>query len=123
MTGETGRRDRWVKVARLVHRVIADRRPERCGRCERRSFMWAAPSPLWNYVMRGNDINGDPLYGDLVCMSCFADLADLVLPDLTWRLVATNVPVDLTTITPSGRVWDDEAWLWRDPAPSGGSAH
>lgn len=66
--------------------------------------------------MRGNDINGDMKWGDLVCIRCFIVLAEQagVRPN-RWRLAADPEPEGLLHETPSGRVWDAERWLWVDP--------
>jgi len=86
---------------------------EDCCHCGGRNVTWFAPSPLWNLVMRGNDINGEPLYGDLVCMPCFVQLAADAGVEGIWRLSVDPEPEGLVKITPSGRVWDEEANLWR----------
>lgn len=91
---------------------------ESCRRCGRDNPSWSAPSPLWNAVMRGGSINGDPLFDDLVCPSCFIALANGLASG--WRLVATEVNVPLETTTPSGRVWDDRQFLWIDPTHPAG---
>lgn len=86
-----------------------------CRRCGGLNVDWAAPSPLWNAVMRGGDIDGPWEFGEVICPTCFAVLAverGIVIGG--FRLTAEAV-VPLTTTTPSGRVWDPEAWLWRDP--------
>jgi hypothetical protein len=87
---------------------------EICQRCGGPNAVvpWFVPSPLWNLVMRCNDINGDPLYGDLVCPACFLAIATEAGVAGTWRLTVDPLPDDLVTVTPSGRVWDDEAGLW-----------
>jgi hypothetical protein len=89
---------------------------ELCNRCGGENVIWATPSPLWNLVMRGNDINGDPKWGDLVCIRCFVVLAEEagVRPS-RWRLTADPEPEGLIYETPSGRVWDRDRWLWVDP--------
>jgi hypothetical protein len=94
----------------------ADAHPEDyCHRCGGPNVSWAAPSPLWNAVMRGGDINGRDLFNGIVCPLCFAVLAEAAGIASQWRLSAENVNQPLQTITPSGRVWDDNAWLWREP--------
>ncbi len=86
---------------------------EQCQRCGGLNLGWAAQSPLWNYVMRGNDINGDPRYGDLVCMACFVICAvEAGLPNHGWRLTLDPEPDGLIYETPSGRVWDEDQFLW-----------
>lgn len=102
----------WLVVARdpVEH-------PEAtCHRCHGPNIAWSAPSPLWNAVMRGGSINGDEDHDGIVCPVCFATLAEaLGIADL-WMFSAKRVHVDLETVTPSGRVWDETTWLWREPA-------
>jgi hypothetical protein len=85
---------------------------ERCHRCGGRNVCWRAPSPLWNLVMRGNDINGKALYGDLVCIGCFFELAANAGVAGRWNVTVEPDPGWMQTITPSGRVWNPVAWLW-----------
>lgn len=85
---------------------------ERCHRCGGCNPSWSAPSPLWNAVMRGGSINGDPIFGDMVCVSCFIFLAEESGIASQWRLCAAVINVDLETITPSGRIWDQDKFLW-----------
>lgn len=85
---------------------------ETCRRCGGQNVVWCAPSPLWNMVMRGNDIDGNPLFGDLVCMACFVALADDLGLSGQWRLSLTPEPPGLIFETPSGRKWDAGSWLW-----------
>lgn len=89
---------------------------ETCYRCGGENVIWSAPSPLWNKVMRGNDINGDPQYHDLVCTRCFIVLAFEAGIEGRWRLSVTPEPDGLIYETPSGRIWDPEDWLWKEPA-------
>ncbi|HJP67272.1 MAG TPA: hypothetical protein VJ846_00095 [Sphingomicrobium sp.] len=51
--------------------------PEECRRCGADNPAWNAPSPLWNAVMRGGSINGDPLFDDMVCATCFMYRCDM----------------------------------------------
>ena len=81
-------------------------------RCRGANPVWTAPSPLWNEVMRGGDINGSELYGGIVCPSCFANLATEAGIAGGWRLIATDVRAELQEVTPSGRRWNEETWLW-----------
>lgn len=90
---------------------------ERCNRCGGENVVWSAPSPLWNLVMRGNDINGDPKWGDLVCIRCFIVLAKVAGIHGRWQVSVDPEPDGLVKVTPSGRVWDDEKWLWVDAQP------
>lgn len=100
--------------------VAAERRGtsgdnERCNRCDGENVIWFAPSPLWNLVMRGNDINGDALYGDLVCMPCFVVLAAEAGVEGVWRLAVDPEPDGLVLVTPSGRTWNAETSRWDTP--------
>ena len=91
---------------------------EWCRRCDGPNVAWSAASPLWNYVMRGNDINGEARHGDLVCMTCFVVLAaEAGLPSSGWRLTLHPEPEGLAYETPTGRVWDAEQFLWVEPGP------
>lgn len=87
-----------------------------CHLCLGPNIDWSAPSPLWNQVMRGGSINGDEIHDGVVCPTCFATLAEQAGVATFWRLSATNVHVELETVTPSGRVWDDRIWMWVEPA-------
>lgn len=62
--------------------------------------------------MRSDDILGPSLYRDLVCMTCFVLLANEAGIGGQWRLSVAPAPDNLTTVTPSGRVWDEHSWLW-----------
>ena len=88
-----------------------------CGRCGGPNIAWAAPSPLWNEVMRGGDINGPWQWNEIICPTCFAVLAEKVGVAQQWRLTAEQVHVPLQTVTPSGRTWNEQTWLW-DDAPT-----
>ena len=90
---------------------------ETCQRCRKanEAATWFVPSPLWNRVMRGNDINAEARFGDLVCMRCFIRCAVEAEVVGTWRLTVDPLPDDLIYKTPSGRTWDDEAGLWIEP--------
>ena len=93
---------------------------EDCKRCGRGNVVWFAPSPLWNAVMRGGSIDGEPEFSDLVCASCFMQLAEEQGIATRFRVFAEEVNVELETTTPSGRVWDDERWLWVEPSSGAG---
>lgn len=102
-----------------IEKILAARLPrvgtlsdETCRRCGGENITWFAPSPLWNFVMRGNDINGEPLHGDLVCLRCFVVLAEEAGIKGRWRLTADPEPDGLVYETPSGRIWDPERWQW-----------
>jgi hypothetical protein len=83
-----------------------------CHKCGGPNISWSAPSPLWNEVMRGGDINGDWQYDEIICPTCFMvmcqeqGVADHFVVD------AKNVKVKLQTTTPSGRIWDADKGLW-----------
>lgn len=83
-----------------------------CQRCGGFNPVWTAPSPLWNFVMRGGSINGIEVFS-VVCPSCFVKLANKAGAGATmWRFEAVNVTAELETVTPTGRVWNSETWLW-----------
>lgn len=92
--------------------------PERiCRRCGGPNVhAWSAPSPLWNQVMRGGDINAPDLFGGIVCTVCFAELAEEAGIAESWRFDAERIHAELATVTPSGRVWNPQTWLWEEPA-------
>lgn len=85
---------------------------EQCRRCGHANPSWFAPSPLWNAVMRGGSINGEPEFSDMVCAACFIELANDRDIAHGFRVTAEVVNVELETTTPSGRVWDSERFLW-----------
>ena len=91
--------------------------PERvCRRCGGPNVhAWSAPSPLWNQVMRGGDINAEDRFGGIVCPVCFAALTEEAGIAELWRFYAERVHVELATVTPSGRVWNERTWLWEEP--------
>ncbi len=92
---------------------------ETCHRCGREFINWSAPSPLWNEVMRGGDISGGPEpYLGIICPSCFMKLAEDAGVATGWRLYAATVFRLLQTVTPSGRVWNPETWLFEDTPPT-----
>jgi hypothetical protein len=62
--------------------------------------------------MRGGCINGEPIFGDMVCASCFMLLAERAGIAAQFRVTADVVKVQLQTVTPSGRIWDDQKNLW-----------
>lgn len=84
----------------------------RCRRCNGPNVSWSAPSPLWNAVMRGGSIDGPWEFGELICPTCFAVLAEERGIADGWKVAATTVHVPLETVTPSGRVWDESVGLW-----------
>lgn len=86
--------------------------PEHCQKCGHSNPSWSAPSPLWNAVIRGGSIDGEPKFDDMVCAACFMELAEQQGIASDWSVKARNVAVPLETTTPSGRVWDDGKGLW-----------
>lgn len=94
---------------------MADDRPEEtCRRCGGANVIWCAPSPLWNAVMRGGSIDGPWEFNELICPACFITLAEERGIAGEFVVDARVVSVELETVTPSGRVWDAEAMLWRE---------
>lgn len=89
---------------------------EQCSRCGHANPPWAAASPLWNEVMRGGSINGDE-EGGIICAACFMELAESRGIASRFRVTAEVVNVELETTTPSGRVWDEEQFLWTASPP------
>jgi len=109
-----GRPRRTVPAAAnsaVASRKLADAPESVCGRCGGPNRPWAAPSPLWNEVMRGGDINGAETCG-IICPTCFMVLAEEQGVAELWRLTAERIHVALQTVTPSGRVWDDQTFRW-----------
>lgn len=95
----------------------------RCQRCHGPNLPWSAPSPLWNQVMRGGDVNGVEIHAGIICPTCFAVLAETAGVADLWRLHAERVHVPLQTVTPSGRVWNPQRWMWEEPgAPASRNA-
>lgn len=100
--------------------ALSEDEGERCNRCGRACTVWFASSPLWNAVIRSGSIDGDPKYGDMVCATCFMQLAEEQGIASHFRVSAEQVNVELETTTPSGRTWDEDRQLWVDPALSEG---
>ena len=95
----------------------AVRHPEdQCQECGRAYPAWIAPSPLWNAVMRGGSINGPWKGCECVCSTCFMLAAEEAGIAGDWKVIARKVNVELETVTPSGRVWDDAQDLWVEPS-------
>lgn len=88
---------------------------KKCWRCHGPNVGWSAPSPLWNQVMRSGDINNSEIHNGIVCPTCFAILAEEEGIATHWRLYAERVNVPLQTTTPSGRVWNNETWMFENP--------
>lgn len=93
--------------------MTAPEHPEQtCHRCGGPNITWSAPSPLWNEVMRGGDINDAELYDGIVCPICFVQLTEERGIASLWRLYPQRVHVPLMQVTPSGRTWNAQQWLW-----------
>jgi hypothetical protein len=104
-----------VTADHMSETEVAIAEHESCHRCGGSNITWFAPSPLWNLVMRGNDINGDALHDDLVCVPCFVFLAAEAGVEGVWRVSVDPEPDGLVKVTPSGRVWDEYANRWVEP--------
>lgn len=122
---ERGSKDRAANSAPLAAgSATGHRRPlmgdssEDCYRCGRTCAIWFAQSPLWNAVIRGGSIAGDPEFHDMVCASCFMELAEERGIATRFRVIAEEVTVELETVTPSGRVWDETRFLWVEATPT-----
>jgi hypothetical protein len=68
--------------------------------------------------MRDGSIDGPQYFGELICPTCFCVLAEQAGIASGWRLDARAVNLQLETVTPSGRIWDPETDLWKDPEPA-----
>lgn len=110
---------RWLRdLSDLIERPTAVPAPgdeTRCHRCGGPNVIWSAPSPLWNEVMRGGSIANKDEYDGIVCPTCFAVLARERGVAELWRFHAERVNVELETVTPSGRMWNERTWKWLDP--------
>lgn len=95
----------------------ASEQGEACRRCGSHNPPWSAASPLWNAVMRGGSIAGKDDRGGIVCATCFMVLAEERGIANLFRVTAEVVNVELETVTPDGRVWDEQRFLWVEPAP------
>lgn len=100
--------------------TAADHIESICERCTGPNVVWSAPSPLWNEIMRGGSINGNEEH-QIVCPTCFAYLAERRGVATLWKLFPERVYVELETVTPSGRVWNADTWMFEEPAVAGGS--
>lgn len=83
-----------------------------CHRCNGPNFVWVAPSPLWNKVMRDDDINSKEKYNGIVCPTCFAVLCLEQGVAESFRFYPTVLNKSLKFVTPSGRIWDSKKWMW-----------
>jgi hypothetical protein len=87
---------------------MAEIREGLCELCGQEYRCWAAASPLWNAVVRGGSIDGEEEYAFL-CADCFMGLAEDRNIATAFQLrAAQSIPLEMTT--PSGRVWNDEAF-------------
>lgn len=114
-SGPAGERAHEWLIKKLREQPTELHPEDYCHRCSGPNISWSAPSPLWNEVMRGGDINGPWQYGEIICPTCFAILAEAAGVAQRWRVYAERVNVPLATVTPSGRVWNPETWLWEYP--------
>lgn len=115
-----GRYDHWAEVQIALAALTSRIEPpvesaERCRRCGHENPSWSAPSPLWNAVVRGGCIDGNPEFGDMLCAGCFMSLAEDRGLANNFRVTAEVVNVPLQITTPSGRIWNDEKRLWELP--------
>lgn len=113
--GAYGTTHQTIRIARSSLAQRPDANAERCKRCGGENPSWSAASPLWNAVIRGGSINGEAEFNDMVCATCFMALAEEKGIANGFRVTAETVNVELETTTPSGRVWDDEAFRWVEP--------
>jgi hypothetical protein len=86
-----------------------------CHRCGGDNVSWSAPSPLWNEVMRGGDINAPDDYQGIICPTCFIKLCEEMGVASGFRVYATNIQAELKEETPSGRIWNAKTWKWDNP--------
>lgn len=109
---KTGR----ASLATIRHMLTTAHPEERCWRCAGPNIAWTAPSPLWNQVMRGGDANNPEIHNGIVCPTCFATLANEAgITTNRWNLFAQHALVPLQHITPSGRIWNPERWMFEEP--------
>jgi len=64
--------------------------------------------------MRDGSIDGPQEFDEIICPTCFFVLADERDVATNFRVIADAL-VPLQTVTPSGRIWNDETHLWEDP--------
>lgn len=98
-----------------------------CGRCFGPNPIWATPSPLWNYVMRGGGQYPEP-FGGIICPTCFTQLTELAGcggyeidgregRNIIWRLVPDPDFIDIPLPSmQDGRVWDPDRFFWVEPS-------
>lgn len=103
-------------LATIRHMLTTAHPEDHCWRCAGPNITWTAPSPLWNQVMRGGDINNPEIHNGIVCPTCFATLANEAgITTNHWKLFAARPLVALQHITPSGRIWNPERWQYDEP--------
>ena len=64
--------------------------------------------------MRGGSIDGPEIWDGIVCPTCFAALAEERDVVTHWRFIAEDIHLELETVTPEGRVWNDITQLWTE---------
>lgn len=97
----------------LKKKITMEKREGLCEKCNREYRVWAAASPLWNATIRGGTINGPEEY-DYLCANCFMELAEDRGIASLFQIRAEKTTT-LETTTPSGRTWDENAFVWKDP--------
>lgn len=85
-----------------------------CDRCHCQHRVWAASSPLWNATIRGGCIDGEEEHAYL-CANCFMALAEDRGVASLFRLSAEIIAPTVQSVTPSGRVWNDQQFMWEKP--------
>lgn len=104
------------KYQEEVFRSLPGEHPEaRCHRCYLGNRSWTAPSPLWNYVMRGDDMGAAERFDGIVCATCFMMMAEELGAGELWLVYPQRIGVPLKMTTPDGREWDPVTWMWRKP--------
>ena len=80
-----------------------------CHRCKGPNVSWAAPSPLWNAVMRRGDSR---LWNEIICPTCFVTLAEQAGIAADWRIYAQTELQAVPPVSRDGRIWNQHTWLW-----------
>lgn len=86
-----------------------------CHRCGGPNVIWSAPSPLWNFVMRDDDIDGEWKWNEIICPMCFVGLAEQKGVKGNWNFAPNTMTEGLIEVTPTGRVWNSKTWMWEEP--------
>lgn len=86
-----------------------------CHRCGGDNISWSAPSPLWNRIMRGDNVGGKEPWDGIICPTCFAVLTEQEGVGKMWLLFPQVVLAELKVVTPDGRAWNPDTWKWEDP--------